>query len=185
MKEAIVTAQDIDTLLATDSINTKVEIVKRMENRIAEIMQLIFAEYRTHSSWWDWGFTDENHRAVFENNNITPDKSSVKIYVETNRELSVIDKNGKEIKISYENLIPTRWLWEDCEQEIKDGITAFKAQKVQKQQDQARRKQEMNEEKKRLVQSALSKLTDEEKWAVGHGRLPKSLAEYRDIESSH
>lgn len=182
MEAAIVTLQDIETVLTTDSISTRKEIIDRLEKRIAEIMQLIFNEFHTNSSWWDWDETEDGSYAKFKNSNITADKSAVKIYLETRKELTVIDRDGNAVKIYYERLIPTRWLWEDCEQEIKNGITAFKALKVQKQLDQVRLRQEMNLEKTRLIQSAMLKLTDEEKWALGNGRLPKSLSKYKDLQ---
>lgn len=77
-----------------------------------------------------------------------------------NAEMVIIDKDGDEY--AWESEIPTRWLYEDFEQEIVNGKTLFEAREKQRKEEKALKKKNQKEADMALVELAKSKLTKEE-----------------------
>ena len=77
-------------------------------------------------------------------------------------EIEITDKYGKYFCLHDGNRIPTRWLCEDFEQEVLDGIKSFKKQEAER----LTKKKELDDKKKAkkqlLAESAKKKLTKEE-----------------------
>ena len=70
------------------------------------------------------------------------------------------------------NIFPTKWIWEDFEDEETKKSIEWKEKEIRDKENAKARREELAKQKKELIASALSKLTKEECKALGH-RKPK------------
>lgn len=115
--------------------------------------------------WWDWtngaGETDGHFNPDWLKDDYISVDGDTK---GGNCEWVAILKNGEwELRLVF----PTRWLWEDFEQELTDGIKKYKEQKLHKIEMEKKKKIARDSEKKKLLEAAKSKLTKEERKALG------------------
>lgn len=76
----------------------------------------------------------------------------------------ILDKDGNEF--GWEGSIPTRWLFEDCTDEIVKGKQAFEEKKALQEKKKAEVKQQLKSQQDKLVNDALVKLSGEEVLAL-------------------
>jgi len=77
-------------------------------------------------SWWDWQCDGEYEDRTSGDFMESYDKDQLTIRAEWDikREIIFIDKNGSEWGL--EDSFPTRWLYEDFEEEFTNGLEAYK-----------------------------------------------------------
>lgn len=80
-------------------------------------------------------------------------------------EMAFIDKDGNECY--WENSIPTRWLFEDFETEIKEGKELFQKRQFEKELKRKASIEKRKMQKQQLIDSAKSKLSQDELKALG------------------
>ena len=118
-------------------------------------------------SWWDWqcdgDYEDQSSGDFME----SYDKDQLSIRAEWNikSEIIFLDKHGGEWGL--QDGIPTRWLYEDFEEEFTNGLKAYKEKEKQQKEKAKENRLKRAEEKKVLVKQAASKLTKEERKALG------------------
>lgn len=74
--------------------------------------------------------------------------------------LTILDKYGKPLSLN--GSIPTRWLYEDFEEEIVQGKAAYEARNKEKKEQNKLLKQAKKREQLELIKSAKSKLSPKE-----------------------
>ena len=115
--------------------------------------------------WWDWSNGAGEVDGHFDIDWLNDDYISVAGDTKGgNCEWVAILKNEEwELRLTF----LTRWIWEDFEQELTDGIKKYKEQKLHKIEMEKKKKIAREENKKKLKESAKSKLTKEERKALG------------------
>lgn len=76
----------------------------------------------------------------------------------------ILDKDGNEF--GWDSSIPTRWLFEDCTDEIVKGKQAFEEKKALQEKKKAEVTQQLKSQQDKLVNDALVKLSGEEVLAL-------------------
>ena len=116
--------------------------------------------------WWDWSNGAGEVDGHFDMDWLKDDYISVAGDTKGgNGEWVAILKDGGEWELGL--TFPTRWFWEDFEQELIDGIIKYKEQQKRKVEIDKQKKLTREENKKKLKESAKSKLTREEQKALG------------------
>lgn len=174
----------IKELKTTDSIKRKDEIVEAIEKRTGEILKSATKIFRHGTNWWwAWEYYEDSDNDAPDldvDSNIGGNNLSFCIVDAGN--MVFIDKTGEERDIS-DGIIPFRWLWEDYQQEIIDGIKKFKDKDTITKQTNKQRREELKQLKQKYAASAKLKLTPEELWATGLStRMPKSLKHLKGEE---
>ena len=181
IKTAPVTKSMIDELRTSDSRSRCNEIESLIERRTEEIMENIFKVFLRHDAWWSWEYYEgDGSPPDFDFEENIDNDGYIKLYVETCGEMVVTLKD--ETELGLDEGFPIRWLWEDYEKELIDGKEKWKRKQEIKKQMLKGRSAQLKEIKTKYKIEALKKLTPEELWACGLGRLPKSLRQYKDVE---
>jgi len=155
----ITAAIDAHKLYAAAMVN----ITARMNYIIRRCLELAGGKL----DWWDWNsdgdYEDQSSGDFME----SYDKDTLSIRAEWNikREIIFLDRDGDEWGLS--DGVPTRWLYEDFEEEFTNGIKAYKEKEEQKKAKDKENKQKREQEKKTLITQAASKLSKEERKALG------------------
>lgn len=143
-----ITKEQFDSL-ASETITKKDydAIISAINLRVYEIMRLC----RSSSGWTDYDTEDEDN-----------DRGG---YFDVSRYKDYITLNGSYFHdwfAAMDYSFPTRWLWEDYEQEL-EKIKADYAEKARIEQERKEREKKANEEsRKALIESIKAKLTPEE-----------------------
>lgn len=176
-----VTIEMLTELKATDSVKRKKELEALIEKRVEEALKLIAKTFSFAGGWWwAWRYYDEDDEAVAFSSARNLCDRSIGYSINGGRNCVIILKDGSEWGLEEE--FPLNWLWEDYEAELVEGKAKYRAKEDAKKIDLARRTGELKELKRQHKMTALSKLTPEEIWACGLGRIPRSLSQYKDIE---
>lgn len=122
-------------------------------------------------SWWDWpndGDSDDRAPGDFirSYSHITPDFLTITWEGSKGDKMVFIGRDGGEYELGWGE-IPTRWLYEDFEEEYAKGLKLYQEKQQQKAEKDKERKKQKDQEKKALVASASSKLSPEERKAIG------------------
>ena len=148
-----ITKKEFDSLY-TDTITKKEDdtIISKIDKRFADIIYHIIPSLKTaNRGWFDYG-------------NCSYDSEKSGGYFDPQRHKEWIDVGGEYITLPepFDYQIPTRWLWEDFEDDFKAQVEAYKkaeeAEKL-KAQTTAKKRKEKNE---KLREAIKNKLTDEE-----------------------
>jgi hypothetical protein len=117
--------------------------------------------------WWDWlGDGDYEDRASGDfMQSYDKDQLSIRAEWDIKREIIFLDKNGGEWGLC--DGIPTRWLYEDFEEEFSNGLKAYKEKEKQQKEKAKENKQKREQEKKALITTATAKLSKEERKLLG------------------
>ena len=117
--------------------------------------------------WWDWqcdgDYEDRSSGDFMESYH--KDQLSIRAEWSIKREIIFIDKDGGEWL--FQDGIPTRWLYEDFEEEFTNGLKAYKEKEKQKAEKAKEKRLKDAADQKVLIEKVLSKLTKEEKKALG------------------
>jgi len=171
----------INELKDTDSIKRKDEIVGAMETRVSKIATFIAKlTHNSSSYWWAWRYYErEETQPDFDSDFNMRDNLLIYSLCECGFSQMHEDVDGNQIDLTEE--IPIKWLWEDYEKDIKDGLKRYKDKEAKEKAQKAARSKELKELKIKYQKSAKAKLTPEELWAVGLSKkFPKSLKALKD-----
>jgi hypothetical protein len=137
------------------------EFNAELTDRVSYILQEIF---KSNLNWWAWSYTEEDG-GMGGPPKFTKDE--FKFYCEMNKykEVYIIDKDGVELDL--ESSFPTRWLYEDFEEELATGFDSYNKKQEQKKAEAKLKAQARSEKQKELVNAALLKLSKEERKALG------------------
>ena len=129
------------------------EIILKINNRFNYICSKFVIKTSRHQSWFDYGNTCQTHQD-FETDG----------YFDPNDYLEWIEIGGKYIKPSpgYDLGVPTKWLWEDFEDELKQVMIKHRKEEQKVKRQQEKRRKERGKERITLEQSIRKKLTLEE-----------------------
>jgi len=140
--------------------------------RIDYILNFIYKAFGTELSNWYFQGASENQDGCFE-----PHMFLDEFYVYMEPSLPddgvFLDKDGGEWGL--EEGIPSRWLFEDFEEELTSGIEKFKTHNADKAVIAAKRALAKAEEEKKLIESIKNKLTPSELKALLKKKNQKSL----------
>lgn len=160
------TKEDFDLLLTTDSVKIKEKLLKEIDARVSDIVSYIYKIAKVNFSYWDWTDT-EDYSPPFSNRNYRKDYNGISICAHGKNLVEFIDKDGSNRYLNED--FPANWIWEDdkFKEELPIGLDkAKKAIEIEKQEKQQQEKQ-LEELKKQYRNSAMGKLSPEEKWALG------------------
>jgi len=158
MKEKILPLTKGNITEAEEAYKLWSNIEEKIEDRINYVIRTLAKIFGGKIEWWDWnngGGEVDGHldMDMFKNDSIQLDgcKKGGKDWV------SVI----KEGEWEFEYLeFPTRFLWEDFEEELENGIKEYEKQgKIRLAKE---KKEKSKKDKQYLIESAKSKLTKEE-----------------------
>lgn len=131
-------------------------------NRIGYIIDTIFKTFKQkYDCWYFYGAGEGEVGDLWRhycNNHIDI------IIVGCSSEMVIIDKNGDEW--GFEDSIPTRWLFEDFEQELIDGKKKFEDKEAERKKKQKELSAAKKQEDKDLVEAAKKKLSKKELAAI-------------------
>jgi hypothetical protein len=164
MKTEPITQKLIDNwqLAANESSSMEGEIT----NRIDYIIRTIFDTFNKKLDTWYFDGAGEGDvgdllRHYDENEiNIITELSRNKEGVYDSIEMVIIDKEGSEW--GFDSSIPTRWLFEDFEQELIDGKKLFEEQKAERKKNKKELSAKKKLEDQALATAAKAKLSKKE-----------------------
>jgi len=139
--------------LYSDDITKKQydKIIEKIDERFTEICKRFVIKTDKYEPWYDYGnaiFEDETSKGFFDPQEY---KSDIRII-------------GEHLNPppGYDWSFPTRWLWEDFEEELKQTVKNFKEQEKARKEKQKKQREERKEQVKILRESIKSKLTPQE-----------------------
>jgi len=140
------------------------KLKEQLELRVGYIVRKIFEVCGGQLNWWNW---DDPERLT--NGNVPSiDGDAFRIYIffyKSPKNDTILLKDGTEWVIFDD--IPTRWLWEDFEDELVNGLAAYKEQEQAKLMAAQVKKIENEKRRKEIAQQAINKLTPVEREALG------------------
>ncbi len=142
----------------TDALNahqTYAILVETISKRMSYIIEFCLKTCNGRLEWWDWHNEKEFPSAY------GPDIINITGEWVFKEKMDFIDKYGKEQSLEY-GYIPTRWLYEDFEDEFVNGIKLLQEQKKEKARKDTEKQQKKKQAKEELLASLKSKLTPEE-----------------------
>lgn len=148
-----------ETLLLNNQLESKKEIIF---NRIEYILKFIFKAFGGELDYWYFDGAEEGEVGdLFKNYN----PNTIYVIAEGSYNYSVIiDKFNNEW--DFDGEIPTRWLFEDFEDEVLDGLKEYKKRQEEKKQKAQTKKAKEKANLEKLVLEAKKKLSKEELLAL-------------------
>jgi hypothetical protein len=146
-------------------------ISSTITDRVDYIIRFCVEAVKGKFSWWDWqngGDGDDRAPGDFMHSysKHTPDTITITGEWTNGSKMTFIDKNGDEFELEWGE-IPTRWLYEEFEEEFKNGLKLYEEKKQAKTAKRKEMDTKQKEERKGLIAAARSKLTKEERKALG------------------
>jgi hypothetical protein len=143
-----------------------------ISNRVNYIVREIASLFKGEVKRWDWGDGSGEIEGHFTPNMV--DDESIQLDGERTGSgdewvAFLKDENGQftdEWEFHWFEF-PTRFLYEDFEEELKEGIQKYKEHEAKKKEMEKQKKLEKVKNKKKLLESVKSKLTKEERKALG------------------
>jgi hypothetical protein len=133
------------------------KIIDRMNYIIRSIFEICGGKL----DWWDLKNDDPEYRSSIIKPEINMFDDFVSFYaVGSLKNDCIVDKNGNGIFIREE--FPKRWLWEDFEDEIKNGLAEVKRREELSKLHAQKKEKEKLEKQEQIKQQVLAKLTPEE-----------------------
>lgn len=132
-------------------------------DRVDYIIHKIFAVFNNELDWWDFpgdGDRCEGGRlsdAIRHDDDIFCFTAETREYL---KEKVILLKDGSEW--GFDNEFPTRWLFEDFEEELIEGKKKFEEVKIERAKQALLKKKTKKEKDKILVEQAKAKLSKEE-----------------------
>jgi hypothetical protein len=169
MKKTLLQATDVRNLIKTYDLYETLHkpVSERMNYILNFCVNLVGGEVK----WWDWLNDGEGEDRAPGHFMYSYDRCDSHILIITGvwtegAKMIFLDKEGSEWTLE-RGEFPTRWLWEDFETEYKNGLKAYQEKENSEVELSKRRRKEKDKEKKALIASAATKLTKEERKAVG------------------
>lgn len=156
MEDTKITKEQFDRLLADDlMVKEKDFILSLIDKRFGYIMKVVQPNI-INMGWFDYA-----------NCNYEGEESGG--YFDIDKYLDTIPVGGEGVKLPSpysgdigENWFPTRWLWEDFEEEFKAEVKLEKERKKQERLIKKDKREKRNKEKSIAIKSIKEKLTEKE-----------------------
>lgn len=137
----------------------------QLENRITYILKKIYETFGSQLDYWYTSDAPEGDQGdllrCWRYNNDTISDLCIHPYLEA----VIILNNGSEWGLHDD--IPSRWLFEDFEEELVNGKRLYEERQAQKKEDARQKRQAKKAEKERLKATAAAKLSPAERKALG------------------
>jgi len=180
--QTIFSQEQLEQLLATDSITERDALVKELEIRIDYIIRQVIFKHCKTKGWWAWSYYENGDvEPTFSKNLILQKDNLLDIYfsLEKSLEYDGYIYNGGEWGLDCfgSQGFPLDWLWtENIEDVFVKGWQEYKNKEKEKKEARKLHKAEIAEKKKKFRASAMQKLAPEEKWACGLSKkTPKTI----------
>lgn len=137
-------------------------------DRITYVLRAIYKEFGAELDYWYFDGAGEGEVGDLDSH---LDKDSIHSFMIFTKEPYEGDEmfakldDGTYAEFGYD--FPTRWLYEDFEDELSRGVAIVKQEALDEEKKKAEKKAAKKAEKERLKASAASKLTPEERKALG------------------
>lgn len=163
--------------LTEDDIHHAIEAYKsyatfssRIADRMDYIIRFCVEKVKGKFSWWDWSNGgDSGDRApgdfMHSYSKHTPDTLQIIGSWTNGHKMVFLDNKGNEWELQYGE-IPTRWLYENFEEEYENGLRLYEEAEAKKADKTNQSKAVKKKEREALIASAKSKLTPEERKAL-------------------
>lgn len=140
-----------EIIIFNERKNVEIKVAKRI-NYIKDCIKKYYKNIGSNKKYYDEILDDLRYKNI-----IIKDKIKVNLYLKD----AYFELNNKEINLSKE--IPSHWLWEDFEEELKNGIEKYKNNKdfydtLRKNDLEFKQRQ-----KKEKINKAINKLSEEER----------------------
>lgn len=153
MNKHKITKKEFDALYDPNiTLRKYEEIIGKIDERFSEIVLTILPDIRK-KGWYDYGncsYEDENSNGSFD-----PDEYKDEISV--GGEFALLPE-----PYDCDNSFPTRWLWEDFEDEFVSEISKYKSKKEREKLLAKQKRDALKAKKEAIWESVKKKLTKEE-----------------------
>lgn len=137
----------------------------QIETRLDYIIRTLVQELGAGLNWWDFENYDGN--AYTLDQSLGKDRiTNLDIRINGDVVVDAIKLRGDDDYMEWFEP-PTRWLWEDFEQELRDGIKAIQDEIEAEKKAKAAKRAAKKAAKEKLKEAAAKKLTPEERKALG------------------
>jgi hypothetical protein len=157
---------------AIGAYNLYTKYVSTITDRVNYVIREIASIFGGKIKWWDWGNGGGEVDGHFEPDMV--DGESIQLSGETDGKdwewvALLKDEKGKFTEEwEFHGLeFPARFLYEDFEEELKEGIKKYKEQEVKKKEIEKQKRLTRVKNKEKLLESVKTKLTPEERKALG------------------
>lgn len=161
MKEKVLPLTQGDLTAAEQAYNLWASTENKIANRVSYIIRTIAKIFGGKIEWWDWKNGGGEVNGHFEFSML----NGKEFQLDGSKKGGEMDwvSTLKEGEWEFTWLaFPTRFIWEDFEDEVRNGIEKFKESERINAEKEKLRKQEKLSKKQQLLESAKSKLTKEE-----------------------
>ncbi len=153
-------------------------IIKKVEVKSREIIGNILTLFDIFNEWtWDFDERDQEELPFSTHFNIYEEQNQYFIkYIPrcAADDMKIFDKNGKvmDLRANY----PMRWLYEEnYKAELTDGFKKYQEYAKNKIKDHKQRNKKIKDLRNQYLESAKSKLSQEELWAFKLINMPKTI----------
>jgi hypothetical protein len=133
--------------------------LRLLSDRMNYIVHYVFEKVGGKVDWWDWGNEDNEGDFIYA---FSPKQLEITGSWNKGEKTKFVSKSGEVLTL--DGYFPTRWLYEDFEEEYTRGLQLY-VEKMKEKKNKT--KNEKEQEKQALLTSARSKLTPEEIKALG------------------
>jgi len=153
----------------TQELVTKCEKLRRelgsfqkgIEDRLDYIIRTVYQAFGYQIQYWWYEDAEEGELGSLWRAFSQFQIEGISVGAEVTKEMVILLKDGSEYELTYS--VPTRWLFEDFEDELLQGKKAYE-EKLEQERVTNKKKQHAKKEKKK---QALAKLTKEERQVLG------------------
>lgn len=150
-----ITKQEFDKLYDNNISKKEYDsIIDKIDDRVSDIVHIMVPNATKGNNWYAYGnvdYYDENSGGEF-------DPTEYKKYIEIGRSCSLPGPYDDE----YDNYFPTRWLWEDFEEEFKKETSQYNSNQEKEKDRKKKQREELKLKKEQFKSIIQSKLTKEE-----------------------
>lgn len=142
----------------------KAEVEGFVMDRVEYIIEKIAATFDSEVKWWSFPCSSEYHSMGNFYDAYNDDCFQFEGEFKRSDWCIILD-DGEEYDLN--NEFPTRWLYEEFEEELINGKKELEQKLAKQKEDKVKKTLLKNSAKKKLLESAKSKLTEEERKALG------------------
>lgn len=158
-----ITDGDITALNST--YNAYNQHAQGIQNRVNYIVRKTAEIFGGKIGWWDWNNGGGEVDGHFEPSFLRNDYINVDGETKGGGDWVAILKDDEEWELRL--VVPLRWLTEDFEQELIDGIQKYKDKELKRKETEKQKKLTRAANKQKLLETVKAKLTKEELKALG------------------
>lgn len=146
-------------------LSLKAEVEGFVMDRVDYIIEKIADTFDSEVKWWSFPCSSEYHSMGNFYDAYNDDCFQFEGEFKRSHSWTIILDDGEEYDLN--NEFPTRWLYENFEEELINGKKELEQKIAKQKEDKVKKTLLKNSTKKKLLESAKSKLTEEEKKALG------------------